>query len=126
MERTYDYKGAEMQDIRDYMEDNREDWEGMSRDEVENWLSDVLWTEDSVTGNASGSYTFSRLQAKENFFLDDDAEYYLGQALEDFGITSCELGDWLNHGDWERLDVTIRCYLLSECISEVLDEVFAD
>ena len=33
-------------------------------EELEQSLNDDLWTVDSVTGNASGSYTFNRYQAQ--------------------------------------------------------------
>ena len=116
----YNYLEAIKEDIKNYifdmhtpegikalLEDEREDWEET--------LNDALWCEDSVTGNASGSYTFSTWQAEEN--LCHNLEL-LGEALEEFG---CK-GDYLSKGA-EACDVTIRCYLLGQAISEALDEI---
>jgi hypothetical protein len=68
-----------------------------------------------VTGNASGSYTFSTWQAEENLCHNLDL---LGEALKEFG----DGADFLEKGA-EACDVTIRCYLLGQAISEALDEV---
>lgn len=60
MER-YDYLEAVKDDVREYIKDHdllEEGWQD-SRDELEEKLNDDLWAEDSVTGNASGSYTFN-------------------------------------------------------------------
>lgn len=56
MER-YDYYRAVEHDVLDYIQEDLEssDWLD-NRDGLEEHLNDVLWTEDGVTGNASGSY----------------------------------------------------------------------
>lgn len=77
-------------------------------------LNEEMWACDSVTGNASGSYTFNTWQAEENLCHNLDL---LKEALEEFG------GDFakaLEEGA-EYCDVTIRCYLLSTTIWECLD-----
>lgn len=78
-------------------------------------LNDTLFVNDNVTGNASGSYTFSAWQAEENLCHNFEL---LTEALTEFGydLSSLEKGA-------EACDVTIRCYLLGQAISEVLDEV---
>ena len=43
---------------------NFEDFDTL--EELEEHLNEVLFTEDSVTGNASGSYTFNTYEAEEN------------------------------------------------------------
>ena len=62
----YDYREAVKEDILQYINDeiNFEDFETL--DELQEHLQDELWTADSVTGNASGSYTFSTYEAEEN------------------------------------------------------------
>lgn len=87
-----------------------------TRDELYTKLYDELWIDDSVTGNASGSYTFSTYQAEEN--LRHNLEL-LSEALEYFGQSE---GDALKKGA-EFCDVTIRCYLLGSAINEALDEL---
>ena len=81
------------------------------------------WVADEVTGNGSGSYTFSRLEARRNFFEDDDSEDYVSQMVQEGFCTAEEVGKHMASGDWEWLDVCIRCYLLGEVVQEVIDEL---
>lgn len=53
----YDYKENIKNDIKSYIVDNNIDVN--SDDFYQNELYDNLFCEDSVTGNASGSYTFN-------------------------------------------------------------------
>lgn len=114
----YDYRKAVCDDIRDYINDNGiKATDYTSREEMFEALNDALWVEDSVTGNGSGSYTFNTWKAEENLCHNLDL---LGQAMEEFG---CSPEDLMTKGpNWA--DVTIRCWLLSECIYEVIDELF--
>lgn len=66
---SYNYMNAMAEDIRDYITENinREDYTE-DRDGLEEYLNDTLWTEDSVTGNASGSYTFNRERQQKNMY----------------------------------------------------------
>lgn len=113
MER-YDYYEVVKNDIKEYIKENDIDVtsEDFDRDE----LCDHLWVDDSVTGNGSGSYTFSTYQAEENLCHNWDL---LEEALEDFGQTDTNI---LEKGA-EWCDVTIRCYLLGQCLDEVIDEI---
>lgn len=86
-------------------------------------MNDELWTEDSVTGNASGSYTFNRWTARE-YVLDNMDE--LEEAAHNFGIDAATIGDKFLADDWEYFDVSIRCNLLAECIADVLDDIGGD
>lgn len=101
---TYDYLENVKEDVRNYIEENKIVVTSSNREEVEQELNDTLFVNDNVTGNASGSYTFSTWQATE--------------ALTEIG---CDLS-YLEKGA-EACDVTIRCYLLGQAISEVLDEI---
>lgn len=114
---AYNYREAVKNDVLNYVRENydfvtelRED-----RDGFEEKLQDELWTVDSVTGNGSGSYTFSAWQAEENLCHNLDL---LGEACEEFGSGIDILKDGV-----EACDVTIRCYLLAGAISEALDEL---
>ena len=53
----YNYLEAIKSDIKDYIENEVNTSNYSDREELENDLNDTLWTVDSVTGNASGSYT---------------------------------------------------------------------
>lgn len=87
-----------------------------NRSAFEERLNDEMWTADSVTGNGSGSYTFNAYEAEENIAHNLDL---LGEALGEFG---CDMVNALERGA-EYCDVTIRCYLLGQSISEALDEL---
>lgn len=88
----------------------------LDRDEFENDMNDYLWITDSVTGNASGSYTFCTWMAEENLCHNLDL---LKEAIEEFGGN---YGEALEKGA-EYCDVTIRCYLLGQAIHQALDEL---
>lgn len=93
-----------------------------SYDDVEEFrvhLDERLWVEDSVTGNGSGSYTFSREDAKANVLANLDL---LHEAMEDFEVTDEEIGKRFMADDWEWFDVIIRCSLLSGVCEEVAEE----
>ena len=116
---AYDYREAIKEDILQYINDeiNFEDFDTL--DELEEKLNEELFTCDSVTGNASGSYTFSTWEAEENICHNLDL---LGEALEEFGSGA----DYLINNGAEAADVTIRCYLLGECIAAALEEIEDD
>lgn len=112
---TYDYKKAMREDIREYLEEN---WEKGKRieDADRNTLHDDMFIADSVTGNGSGSYTFSSWKAEEYVCHNLDL---LGEALDEFGIDGYSLREKMC-GEWA--DVTIRCYLLGQIENEIFDE----
>lgn len=114
MER-YDYEEAVKNDIRDYIRERDIKVTAGNKDEIYEELYDDMFASDSVTGNASGSYTFNAWQAEENLCHNTEL---LGEALREFG----DDGSCLEKGA-EACDVTIRCYLLSGCLQKVLDEL---
>ena len=118
MER-YDYREAVKRDVLNYMENEIEFEDFRNLEDLEEYLNDVLFTEDSITGNASGSYTFDRWEAEE--YICHNLEL-LGEALEAFGSSPAYLAE----NGAEAADVTIRCYLLSECIEEAMKEIESD
>ena len=117
----YDYEMELRDDVRNAIEENNTPEEivenlATDRDAWEGDLYDDLFVDDSVTGNASGSYTFNAWKAEENIAHCLDL---LEEAADEFGD---DLGDLIKRGA-EICDVTIRCYLLSGALSEVLDEL---
>ena len=107
----YDYINETVNNIKDYIDENIDYIKEYSFDE----LYDELWTADSVTGNASGSYYCNAYKAEEA--LAGSWEL-LKEALENFGLENVNI---LEKGA-EYCDVTIRCYLLSECLAEALED----
>lgn len=109
----YDYMENLKGDIKDYIEENKEYLKGND----ENELYDIMFLEDSITGNASGSYYCNTWKAEESLCHNMDL---LIEALEMFGYD--ESFNAMEKGA-EWCDVTIRCYLLGQALSEVLDEI---
>ena len=116
----YDYLKAIKEDVKEYVnnEINLSDYEDM--EELEQELNDTLWIDDSVTGNGSGSYTFSRQEAKKNLIGNFDL---IREMIQEFCIPSDEVIDKFLSEDYEYFDVSIRCYLLGQAIAEVLEEM---
>jgi len=111
----YDYREAVKNDIIDYINDHDVKVTSSNRDEVYEQLYDEMFISDSVTGNASGSYTFNTWKAEENLCHNLDL---LGEALSEFGSDPAKIME-----SPEACDVSIRCYLLGEMLGEVLDEL---
>lgn len=116
---SYNYYENVLQDVKDYIENNIDMSQFTSRDELEETLYDELFVADSVTGNGSGSYTFSTYKAEQNLVGNFDL---LGEALDEFG---CD-GRFLLEKGAEACDVTIRCYLLAGAIYDALDDLWID
>lgn len=120
---AYDYKEAMVEDIKDYINENINLDEFESRDELEETLNDDLWVEDSVTGNGSGSYTFDSHKSYENLKGDSNAMDYIRDLVVSYGISNDTVAEKFLDEDYEYWDVSIRCYLLGECIGEALDQL---
>lgn len=114
MER-YNYLKAVKEDVQNYIKNEITLKDYTDRDELEEHLNDTLFVEDSVTGNASGSYTFNTWKAEEYICHNLDL---LAEAMEEF---CCKENAFEKGAEW--CDVTIRCYLLGQAISEVLDDM---
>lgn len=109
-------------DILDYIRWEEIEVTEENRSKVEDDLNERLWVVDSVTGNASGSYTCNSHQARE--YVLEDGEQYIEEVIEDYCIPPAEIAKHLF--DWEYWDVSIRCWLLGQAISEALDELIGE
>lgn len=114
----YDYLSAVESDVREYIENNVNFHDYSDLDEMKEDLNEKLFVEDSVTGNASGSYTFNAWKAEEYLCHNLDL---LAEANEEFGGNSDILSDGA-----EMCDVTIRCYLLGQAIENVAPDMWQD
>jgi len=103
----YDYVREMKEDIKEYLQNTDE------RDF--NILYDDMFIDDSITGNASGSYTFSTWQAEENIAHNMGL---LSEAMKEFGNSPADIA---KGAEW--CDVTIRRYLLGQVLSKVLEEL---
>ena len=109
---NYNYHDQMLQDINEWFEENPE-MLGAGYEPC----YDQLWITDSVTGNASGSYTFDRWKAGEY------VESNMGLAIAAFREFDDLKGfvKKLENDEWEFIDVTIRCYLLSQVLTEAFE-----
>lgn len=111
---TYDYMECLKDDIRQYLEDNGIELTEDNYDEV----YDDMFVSDSVTGNGSGSYFFSRYKAEEALCHN---WVYIEDMLNDGFIE--DLGRLLTEkGGAEAIDVSVRCYLLGDALTQVMEE----
>ena len=85
-----------------------------SRDNLIEKLNENMWIADSVTGNASGSYTFSTWKARCNLWNNQDI---IEEVTKEFEIKPEKASSP------EFMDVSIRCYLLYGAITEVIEEL---
>lgn len=114
----YDYYEAVKEDVLEYIEEEV-DTDGIDFEELETRLCDDLWNEDSVTGNASSSYTFSRAQAQE--YVEDNKDL-IREMCSEFGNEERVKNWWLSD-DYESIDVSLRCYVLGSAIGSALEEL---
>lgn len=115
MSEKYNYLEQVTSDAKEAILEQMTEWGFNDRDELEQIANDILWTDDGVTGNASGSYYCNAWKAEEALCHNWDL---LEEAIDEFGGDT----DILRQGA-ESCDVTIRCYLLVQAISAALDEL---
>lgn len=112
----YDYYENVKDDVENYINENKEYFKVTDLEELKEELNEQCWINDSVTGNASGSYTFNTYEAEEN--LNGNWDLLL-EALEEFGCF--EINPIEKGAEW--CDVTIRCYVLGQTISALLEQM---
>lgn len=113
---NYNYLEAVKEDVRDRLGDYDPRGEDETLEEYQERLNESFWVDDSVTGNGSGSYTFSTAKARE-FVLAGFEQ--VAEACREFDIS---LGEKVEAGEWEALDVIARLYYLRQAIDEVVGE----
>lgn len=113
----YNYEEAVKDAFKDYVLDRVESNGWTSEDVAERYdeLYDDAFVSDSVTGNGSGSYTFSTWKAEECLCHNWDL---MEEMVDEFGLPS---KDRLFSA--ETWDVSIRCYILGLVAGDVVAEV---
>ena len=106
-----EYKNQIKNDLMDYAEECK----GYCND-MEQFRDDAFIS-DSVTGNGSGSYFCNSYKAQEalgDLIWSDD----LADMFREYGYNSVPV----EKGP-EYIDVSVRCFLLDECINEIEEEL---
>lgn len=116
---TYNYLESIKEDVKNYINEEITISDYETKEELEEYLNDTLWTCDSVTGNASGSYTFNRATAQE--YVEANKEL-IQEMAQEFDCKD-QVMAWWYEDNYEAIDVSIRCYLLSQAISEALEDI---
>jgi hypothetical protein len=123
----YNYYEAMKEDIKNYIAENYTAEELNEKmlgfDDFLEELNEDLWTVDSVTGNGSGSYTFSREKAKDYILSDSENVDLLREALKEFCVDGDTMAKKFLSEEWEYFDVTVRCYILGGVINDVLEDL---
>jgi hypothetical protein len=89
-----------------------------NREQLFDTLHENYWTSDSVTGNGSGSYWFGFYPSSLAVFENIDV---ISDIYNEYGF---DFGEDLENQAWEKIDVTARCYYLSEALNIVIDTFF--
>ena len=109
----YEYLEEVKNDVIDYIKENYEEGDAIDLER----LYDDLFICDSVTGNASGSYYCNSYKAFEALGVNIQE---IAEEIElNFGPIPAEKAY-----NWEFLDVSFRCLLLSEAIEEAKKELY--
>ena len=111
----YNYHIAVKDDIKEYIKENY----GSVTEEMRDDVFDEVLGDDSVTGNASGSYTMNRAIAKEYIIENIDL---LKKAADEYGFDKKDIGEQFLSEQWEYLDVLIRLYLVGEYFDDIFSE----
>ena len=122
----YDYRKAVYEDVVEAIKERftAEELKAAIQEDRENLietLNEELWIDDSVTGNASGSYTFNTRKAEENLLHNGDL---IEETACEFGIEP-KISAGYEFGP-EYWDVSIRCYLLAESIEKAVEDFEAE
>lgn len=112
----YNYRKEIEKDIRDVLDDYIPYYDTTDPEEIKEKLKDDLWIDDSVTGNGSGIYTNKDTKP----WVMDNMDLCI-DALKEFDVSGETIAEHFLTNDWDYFDITIRCYLLSECIDEVME-----
>lgn len=110
--------------VRQDIENNQDDYnyifeESENMDDLRESLYDSMWTDDNITGNGSGSYTFNRTEAREHVLEDMDTVL---EAINEFCVSAETIGKKFMQEDWEWIDVTARCFVLGQALDEFIED----
>ena len=114
----YNYYEAVKEDVLNYIK-KEVDMNGMDLDELKERLYEDLINNDSVTGNASGSYTSCRSEAEK--YVEENKDL-VREMCDEFGGHQ-RIANWWLTDDYESIDVSLRCYVLGNAIEMAVEEL---
>lgn len=114
----YNYYEAVKEDVLNYIKEEV-DMNGMDLDELKERLWEDLINNDSVTGNASGSYTSCRSEAEK--YVEENKDL-VREMCDEFGGHQ-RIANWWLTDDYELIDVSLRCYVLGNAIEMAVEEL---
>lgn len=94
------------------------DWEDSY---FEDKLNDDFWTDDEITGNGEGGSVLDDEQAVQAIFTSPENRELLKEALYEFGNAPADYKRAICEPGFA--DLTIRCYLLGECIHKAIERI---
>lgn len=113
----YDYYKEMKKDVKEWIINNvnLQEYETFNEfaNEIRTNKYDDMFCSDDVTGNASGSYTCNAWKAEEMICHNWDL---IEESYTEFDFQKMEFSP-------EKIDVTIRCYILGAVIESVLREI---
>ena len=116
----YDYEKAVKEDALEALEGYDEVNEIEDVDDLAEFIDEHLWTDDFVTGNASGSYTSDSNKAMK--YVVDNMDL-LNEALDQFAVDNSTIGEEFRNEDWNYFDVTIRRFVLTKIERDIAEEL---
>lgn len=114
----YNYYEAVKEDVLNYIK-KEVDMNGMDLDELKERLYEDLINNDSVTRNASGSYTLCRSEAQK--YVEENKDL-VREMCDEFGDHQ-RIANWWPTDDYESIDVSLRCYVLGNAIEMAVKEL---
>lgn len=114
MDGAYNYDEEVANDVMEWLDENGEAIANPFGVVEYDRAYEELMNEDSVTGNASGSYTNSSWAAEENLCHNF---HLLSEAVDEMGLSAENV-----LRSPEGADVTIRCYVLGQVLQDCLDK----
>ncbi len=112
---AYNYHEAVKDDIREYIRGQY----GTVTEKMRAVIFDNILRDDSVTGDASGSYTMNCAVAKEYVIENIDL---LKEAADECCYDEGEIGADFLRECWEYFDVLIRCHLVGKYFNDIFSE----
>lgn len=118
----YNYRAVMKADIKEWLLANLEEIAGLDINDAAIQVYDILWDNDEITGNG-GDWYDTEYNCEEYVCHNLNL---LFAALIEFGELEESIIDVLKKNSKEGTiarwaDCTIRCYLLMECVWEVLE-----